>query len=53
MTKTDRDYFRRRAEEERVAADRTGSASARRVHLELAERYDGMVAGTMKMLVRA
>lgn len=53
MTESDRDYFRRRAEEERAAASRTDNASVRRVHLELAERYDGIVAPKAESLVPA
>ncbi|WP_326525479.1 hypothetical protein [Sphingomonas sp.] len=34
------DYYTRRAEQERRAADRSEDPVARRVHLELADRYD-------------
>jgi len=36
----DVNYFRRRAAEERAAADRAASQSARDAHIGLAERYD-------------
>ncbi|MES2120272.1 MAG: hypothetical protein V4513_06800 [Pseudomonadota bacterium] len=38
----DREYFRRRAAEERVAAMKSPHPGARRAHLELAERYDAV-----------
>jgi hypothetical protein len=40
MTESDASYFRRRAEEERAAADKAASDGARHAHLEMAERYD-------------
>jgi len=42
MTESDGSYFRRRAEEERAAADKAASDEARHAHLEMAERYDGL-----------
>jgi hypothetical protein len=39
----DRVYFSRRAQEERVAAMKTAHPHARRVHMELARRYDDLV----------
>ena len=33
-------YFRRRAQEERLAANRADHDTARRLHLQMAERYD-------------
>ena len=33
-------YFRRRAQDERLAADKAGHETARRLHLEMADRYD-------------
>ena len=39
MTIGDREYYRRRAEQESVAAEDATTASAREVHLDLAERY--------------
>lgn len=38
------DYYSRRAEQERAAAERTTDDMARRVHAELAERYAALVA---------
>ena len=35
-------YFGRRANEERIAAMKCGHPHARRVHLELARRYDDL-----------
>ena len=37
---SDRNYFARRADEERAAAAQTDDADAQRTHLELAEAYD-------------
>lgn len=37
-------YFARRAEEERSAAERTSDPNARRTHLELAEAYERRAA---------
>lgn len=37
-------YFSRRAAEEKKAAERSADANARRAHLELAERYEDLVA---------
>ncbi len=39
MTDHDRDYFRRREDEERAQAARTDDHCARLIHLQLAERY--------------
>ena len=39
MQETNRDYFARRAREERQAAERAASDSARLAHAGLAERY--------------
>ena len=41
---TDLIYFSRRAQEERLAAMSAADLRARRVHLELAERYDELAA---------
>ncbi|MFD1786698.1 hypothetical protein ACFSC3_03835 [Sphingomonas floccifaciens] len=38
------DYYTRRAAQERAAADRSADSMVRRVHLELAERYDALIA---------
>ena len=40
MTELDYEYFRRRAGEERLAAERTTHEAARATHKELARRYD-------------
>ncbi len=40
MTESDYEYFRRRAGEERLAAERTTNEAARTTHEELARRYD-------------
>ena len=40
----DRDYYARRAQEERAAADKASSGAARKSHLELAAVYE-MLAG--------
>jgi len=45
MTAPDSDYFRRRAAEEREAADHAQNEQARRSHDELAERYDDAADG--------
>ena len=37
-------YFSRRAQEERLAAMSAADLRARQVHLEMAERYDGLAA---------
>jgi hypothetical protein len=42
-TSKDLDYFHRRAAEERTAAVRSSDLRVRRVHLEMAERYAGLV----------
>lgn len=43
MDETDRDYFARRAGEERRYAESAGCAEARCVHLRLAEAYERIV----------
>jgi hypothetical protein len=43
---SDKQYFARRAAEERLAAERAISQSAREAHLELAARYDQAAAAT-------
>ena len=40
---TDLSYFRRRASEERTAALNSRDPRVRRVHVEMAERYEGRV----------
>lgn len=44
MSETDRDYFARRADEERRAAERAGSPEARSSHALLAARYADVAA---------
>jgi hypothetical protein len=43
VRESDFDYFRRRAAEERQAAESATDPAARRVHLDLARRYDDAV----------
>ena len=43
MRESDFDYFKRRAAEERKAADCASDPCVRRVHLDLARRYDEAV----------
>ncbi|WP_294301526.1 hypothetical protein [uncultured Sphingomonas sp.] len=38
------DYYVTRAAQERAAAQRTTDSVARRVHLEMADRYDALIA---------
>jgi hypothetical protein len=40
------DYFRRRAEEERAAAENAGDARAAQTHRALAARYDAKATGS-------
>ncbi len=40
----DRIYYARRAEQERAAAARAGSETARRLHLELADLFSARLA---------
>lgn len=40
MRESDRDYFARRALEEREAAERASSEAAQRCHAQLAEHYE-------------
>lgn len=39
MSETDREYFQRRADEEWAAAARATHIGAKRIHLQMAERY--------------
>jgi hypothetical protein len=39
------DYYARRAETERALAEKAADPSAARLHREMAERYDAIVAG--------
>ena len=43
MTSRDVEYYRRRAQQERESAERSDDTGARRIHLEMAERYSAMV----------
>lgn len=45
VTTNDLSYFRRRASEERTAALNSRDLRVRRVHIELAERYEERVRG--------
>jgi hypothetical protein len=45
MLETDQAYFTRRASDERTAAISTRDAKARKSHIELADRYGGLVRG--------
>ena len=40
MPESDRDYFVRRALEERRAAERASTEAAQRTHMQLAEHYE-------------
>jgi hypothetical protein len=42
MTNTDFNYFRMREQQERESAERTDDSIAKRVHLDMAERYSKM-----------
>jgi hypothetical protein len=43
MSGADREYFERRADEERARAERATSPAAAEVHLALAAKYDSLV----------
>lgn len=43
MSARDRDYYRMREQQERERAERSDDTPARRVHLEMAERYSAML----------
>lgn len=43
MTTIDVEYYRRRERQERENAERTEDTTARRVHLEMANRYSAML----------
>ena len=43
MTDRDFSYYRRRAEDERRAADKAEAPNISRIHRELAERYSAMI----------
>jgi hypothetical protein len=44
VRESDGSYFKRRAGEERLAAERATDPCAQRVHLDLADRYDDAAA---------
>jgi hypothetical protein len=44
VTESDREYFERRAEEERAAAKNAAHPFAKSAHLEMAERYEDLAA---------
>lgn len=46
MRESDFDYFRRRAAEERRAADGAAPSAARQIHLDLARRYEEIAEAT-------
>jgi len=48
---SDSEYFHRRAEEERAAAEQATNALARDVHLELASRYERAAAATQANVI--
>ncbi len=43
MSAHDLDYYRRREQQESESAQRTGDNGARRIHLEMADRYSAML----------
>jgi hypothetical protein len=45
MTEPDQLYYRRREQQERDRATRASDAAARRIHLDLAHRYQSLVDG--------
>lgn len=47
---SDRDYYLRRAREERAAAEAATHALSRDVHEELAKRYDGLAEGLAEIV---
>lgn len=42
MTSHDLEYYRRREQQERESAQRCDDQGARRIHLEMADRYSAM-----------
>jgi hypothetical protein len=44
MSAHDIEYYRRREQQERESAQRTDDNGARRIHLEMAERYSAMLS---------
>lgn len=50
MSERDLDYYRRREQEERLRAERSDDVPARRVHLEMAERYSAMLRDSAELV---
>ena len=46
MRTQDREYYSKRAREERDRADRAPESTARRIHEEMAERYASLLGDT-------
>ena len=46
MSAHDLEYYRRREQQERESAERTDDNGARRIHLEMANRYSAMLSET-------
>lgn len=53
MTNHDLEYYRRREQQERESAERCEDHSARRIHLDMAERYSSMLRQIMVEQIRA
>ena len=47
MSESDREFFIRRSAEERAAAERARHPTAKRMHIELAERYEAAAAAAL------
>jgi hypothetical protein len=45
MSTIDHEYYVKREREERASADRSEDATARRIHLEMADRYSALQQG--------
>jgi hypothetical protein len=50
MTSHDLEYYSRRERQERDSADRTDDHGARRIHLEMANRYSAMIREMSAMM---
>lgn len=53
MSLHDFDYFTRRERQERLRAERSKSMIARRIHLEMAERYAAMLENLVLLTTAA
>jgi hypothetical protein len=53
MTSRDVEYYQRRERQEREHAQRSGDSSARRIHLEMADRYSTKVREIDRPAIRA